>query len=360
MSRWRSPFRSRRESSRPTAPSSRLSRRRARGNPQLYVRRLNQLQATPLAGTDDADESVLFAGRPVDRVFRRRQAEEDLRHGRRRRHIVRRAERRGGAWSEDGTIVFTPGPPLGVGLMRVSSAGGTPEPLTSLAEGEVTQRWPQVLPGGKAVLFTSSRDHRHYDDATLVVQPLPTGPRKVVLRGGSHGRYLPSGHLVYIHDGTLFAVPFDLDRLEVTGQPVPALEGVMSNATIGKRAVCRVGQRHVGVSAGAEHCSGVPIHWMDREGKTTPLRATPANWSNLLFSPDGRRLAWQIVEGQSDIWVYEWARDTLTRLTSDPANDTKPVWTPDGRRIVFASARADTSTLICIGSGPMGQATPSA
>ena len=80
---------------------------------------------------------------------------------------------------------------------------------------------------------------------------------------------------------------------------------------------------------------------MDREGRTTPLRATPANWATPRFAPDGQRLALEIREGSSHIWVYEWARDTLTRLTSDPALDQKPVWTPDGRRIAFASPRAD-------------------
>jgi Tol biopolymer transport system component len=84
---------------------------------------------------------------------------------------------------------------------------------------------------------------------------------------------------------------------------------------------------------------------MDRAGKTTPLRATSADWFNPKFAPDGRRLAMNIVDpdGKRDVWSYEWTRDTLTHLTFDPAA-IKPVWTPDGRRIVFASERAETST----------------
>ena len=106
-------------------------------------------------------------------------------------------------------------------LQRVSSAGGKAEPLTSPAEGEATQRYPQVPPGGHSVLFTRSSTIGAFDDANLVVVTLPTGTRKVVQRGGYQGRYLSSGHLVYLHEGTLFAAPFDLGRQEVTGQPTP-------------------------------------------------------------------------------------------------------------------------------------------
>ena len=118
-------------------------------------------------------------------------------------------------------------------LSKVSSAGGTPQPLTTLDKqaGEITQRWPQVLPGGKAVLFTSSTHQDNYEDADIVVYSMASGQRKTVQRGGFYARYLPSGHVVYMHEGTLFAVPFDLKRLEVTGQPAPILEGVVTTPT---------------------------------------------------------------------------------------------------------------------------------
>lgn len=112
---------------------------------------------------------------------------------------------RGGAWSENDTIVFSPSKVAGTRLMRVSSAGGNVEPVGSLADGEVIQVWPQFLPGGKGVLYTGSEVPGAYNDANIMVQPLPGGTAKVVHRGGYHGRYLSSGHLVYIHDGTLFA-----------------------------------------------------------------------------------------------------------------------------------------------------------
>ena len=251
---------------------------------------------------------------------------------------------RGGAWSDDGTIILSPRSGASVSLQRVSAAGGRPEPLTSLAEGEVSQRWPQVLPGGKAVLFTSSASPVDYDDANVVVQPLPSGARKVVQHGGYYARYLPSGHLLFLQNGTLFAVPFDLDRLEETGHPLPVLEGVKSNPTSGG-ADFDVSTTGTLVYLPRRNTDATSLQWMDREGKTAPLQTRPATWYNPQFAPDGRRLAINIVDGQNDVWVYEWARETLSRLTFDAADDRRPVWTPDGRWIAFASARADKATL---------------
>ena len=128
---------------------------------------------------------------------------------------------RGRSWGEDGFIVFSP--ERQNTLWRVSSAGGAPQPLTTLDAGELTQRWPQILPGGKAVLYSSLSPvgDFDFDKGNLVVQPLPNGVRKVVERGAYYGRDVPSGHLVYLRNGTLFAAAFDLERLELTGTPVP-------------------------------------------------------------------------------------------------------------------------------------------
>ena len=144
---------------------------------------------------------------------------------------------------------------------------------------------------------------------------------------------------MYLHDGTLFAAPFDLDRLEVIGQSVPVLDGVIASPVVTGGAQFAVSGNGTLVYLPGQNVTAVaPIVWMDRGGKTMPLRATAASWSDPHFAPDGRRLAVDIVDkGQPDVWVYEWARDTLTRLTFDPASDQKPVWTPDGHRIVFAS-----------------------
>ena len=112
--------------------------------------------------------------------------------------------------------------------MRVPASGGAPSPALTMPEGVVTQRWPQVLPGGRQVLYsTGALAGAGFNNGNLIVQDLSGSPSKVVLKGGYHGRYVRSGHLVYVHDASLVAVPFDLARLEVTGPPVTIAQGVV-------------------------------------------------------------------------------------------------------------------------------------
>jgi Tol biopolymer transport system component len=316
------------------------------GRPQIYVQRLTQLQATPLPGTDDALTPFFSPDGQWIGFFS--QGPSGLKKiavtGGATVMLADAPSPRGGAWGEDDTIVFAPDQLKGTRLLRVSSGGGKAEPITALADGEVVHSWPQILPGGKAMLYTATTTEGGYNDANLIVQHLAGGTRKVVQRGGYHGRYLPSGHLVYIHDGTLFAAPFDLDRLEVTGPPVRALEGMRSNSITGGAQFSVSANGTLMYLPGLMTGAGSPLSWMDRSGKTTTLRSAPANWLTMTFSPDGRRLAAQIrANASSDIWVDDIARDTLTRLTADPGGAGFPVWTPDGGGIVFTSGRADQS-----------------
>jgi len=329
-----------------------VAQKRPSEAPQLYVRRLEHLQASPLPGTEGARSPFFSPDGQWIAFFAEGKVKKVAVTGGAAVTLCDVPDNRGGSWAEDGTIVFTPGGAPGVGLSRVSSAGGTPEVLTKPdpVAGEVTHRWPQVLPGGRAVLYTASAttgSFGRFEDAAIVAQPLPSGPRKILLqRGGYHGRYLPSGHLVYIHEGTLFAAAFDLGRLELTGPPAPALEGVTSSSVTAGAQFAYSDRGDLVYLTGGSVGGESSIDWIDSAGKTQPLRAVLGAYDNPRFSPDGRRLAVDIgVRNQLDVWVYEWGRDTLSRLTFDRGNDTRPVWSPDGRRIAFASERADKGTL---------------
>jgi serine/threonine-protein kinase len=305
---------------------------------RIYVRSLEQLQATALSGTEGAIDPFFSPDGQWLGFFADRKLKKISVQGGAAITLCDVVGDRGGSWGEDGTIVFAPD--NRVGLSKVSSAGGKPEPLTSLDKqaGETTQRWPQVLPGGKAVLFTSRTTTGSYEDAEIAVYSMTTGQRKTVLRGGFHPAYLPTGHLVYLHEGKLFAVPFDLKRLEVTGQPTPILEGVVTGGNGGAQFSFSETGNLVYV-AGRSGIQTLSIYWMDRQGKFAPLREIPAGYHDPTFSPDGKRLALQIFDGKTaaNIWVYEWDRDILSRLTFNGNDNFSPVWTSDGQRITYTS-----------------------
>ena len=312
------------------------------GQPQrLFVRKLDQLQASELAGTEGAESPFFSPDGQWIAFFASGKLKKVSVTGGAAVNLCDAPNGRGGAWTDDDTIIFTPNGAANMKFLRVPSSGGTPADFGKLGEGATTQRWPQVLPGGKHVLYTESAATGSWDGANVVVAPLSGGPPKIVVRGGYYGRYVTSGHLVYMQQGTLFATPFDLGRLETRGQAVPALEGIAANSSTGSAQVAFSPDGTLVYVPGTAQTVMNPIDWMTRDGKTSVLSATRANWSNPRFSPDGRRLALNISDGkQRDIWVYEWARDTLTQLTFDPGEDRIPVWTPDGRRIVFWSDRA--------------------
>jgi serine/threonine-protein kinase len=209
--------------------------------------------------------------------------------------------------------------------------------LTKLNEGERTHRWAQVLPGSKAVLFTANGTAVGYDDANIEVLILKTGERKVLQRGGFSGQYLPSGHLVYLHQSTLFAAPFDLGRLALTGAPVPILEDAGSTTVNGGDFAFSNAGSFVYLS-GRATTGGWAISWLDSTGKRLVLHAPLGRYVTPRISPDGKRLAYAHgTPVQEDIWVKDLERDTPSRLTFFGGTNSYPVWTPDGRNIVFQS-----------------------
>jgi eukaryotic-like serine/threonine-protein kinase len=302
---------------------------------RIYVRPLDGLQATALSGTENA-ETPFFSpdGRWLG-FFADRKLKKISIEGGAAVTLCDVAYARGGSWGEDGTIAFVPG--ARSALSEVSSAGGAPRALTILDQrtAEVGELWPQWLPGSKAVLFTSGGHGANYEEADVIAYTVSSGQRKTVLHGGYYARYVRSGHLLYMHEGSLFSAPIDLSRLEVTGTPVPILDNISANPGDGSAQFSLSESGNMAYVAGHSRRQLASIEWMDRQGKFTPLRETPCDYYAPALSPDGKRLALAINDGKRiDIWVYELTHDTMTRLTF-AGHNLSPIWTPDGQRITY-------------------------
>jgi len=271
--------------------------------------------------------------------------------------------RYGASWGADSAIIFATQDPSS-GLLRVSADGGEPEVLTrpNLSQGELDHYWPEVLPGGRAVLFTIVTMGA-IDDAQIAVLDLRTRTQKILIRGGSHARYVPSGHLVYGAAGALRAVGFDLRRLEAVGIPVPVLDGVIIDAC-GCNVSISAGGTLVYIPGGAQLGSPVgSLVWVDRQGREEALSMPVRAHRYPRLSPDGTKVAVEALDQERDIWIWDVARETLTRLTFDPGEDQYPVWTPDRRRVLFRSERSGSFNLFgqaADGTGTVERVTESA
>jgi Tol biopolymer transport system component len=310
---------------------------------RLYVRRLDELKALPLPGTEDARDPFFSPDGKWIAFFNKAQLRKvSSAGGQTGAGAVAVADvesDRGGAWAENGAIYFSTlrGP-----VMRAAADGvAKPQPLIRLNDDdrEVTQRWPQALDHDRVVLYTANATAGDFEGAFGVVQNLQTGRRKVVHRGGFHYRYLPSGHIVFVSQAVLYAVPFDLTRMETTGEPAKILEGIASQPQTGGAQLSSADDGSV-LYVPAEPGKSV-ISWLDHAGRTQPLLPAQDNYFGLSIAPDGKRLAFGVSDGrQANIGIFgifdqaQAAPRLLTSITSAAA----PLWTPDGQRIVYTNS----------------------
>jgi len=309
------------------------------GHSRLFVRRLDQATSTELAGTEQAHTPffspdghwvAFFSANRLKKISLDSGQVIDLGRG---------SLGYGGSWGEDGSIVAA----TDVTLSRIAAGSGARTSLTALAPGEIAHRWPQILPGARAVLFTAYSSMTGLEGATVEVQSLPDGRRKTLVRGGTFGRYVPSGHLTYISKGTLFAVSFDPDRMEVRGTPTAVLDEVSYSAANGSAQI-DFSRSGTAVYRSSRAGTGlVTVQWLNAAGNTRPLLPVPGNYLSPALSPDGRRLA---LTSAGDIWVYELGRESMKRLTYGGGHAVA-LWTPDGKYVLFRArsgigwARAD-------------------
>jgi serine/threonine-protein kinase len=240
----------------------------------------------------------------------------------------------GGAWTPDDTIIYTPN--YASGLWRIPSSGGTPAKLTepTVKDGELGHFWPQMLPDGKHVLFTSFRTPA--EQSRIEVYSLENGMRTVVIDGGFSGKYVATGHLLFARATTVMAVRFDLDRLATIGSPVPVIAGVAVTLPNGLAQFSVSNNGTLAYLTQTALASPRQLAWLDRSGRPSPIGDARRRFEDPRISPDGRLVALTIRdENDADIWTYDLARGTFSRVTSSPTTQFHAVWTPDSRRLYF-------------------------
>jgi serine/threonine protein kinase/Tol biopolymer transport system component len=330
------------------------------GTQQIYLRAMNSSESRPLTGTEGAVDPffspdgqwvAFFAGGKMKKVSVNGGAaltlgEAPISHG--------------AAWSSRGVIAFTSG--ANSSIQQLLDSGGSPQPLTRFEKGESTHGWPEFLPSGKAVLFATGPSALTYRNAHVAVQSVTTGQRRNLIQVGTNPHFAISGHLVYAQDGNLMAVGFDPERLAATGEAVPVLEGVLQSAVAGaaQYSLSTTGSL-VYVSGGVKSAQSQLV-WVNRNGTEQPLAAPAHPYSMPRVSPDGRRVAVALQDQDSQTWLYDFSRKTLTKFTFEGSVNISPVWTPDGKRLAFNSDKGGAANIfwqLADGSGGLERLTTS-
>ena len=335
------------------------------GETQLFLRVRDQLNPRPIAGTEggtspffspDGEWLGFFADSHVKKVHLASGMVTTL---------APTPQPRGGVWLPDDTIVYSPA--YVSGLLQISANGGTPEELTVAdpEKGERSHRWPTALPGGRVVLFTVGTvdSPNNYDRSPIAALDLVTGERKTVIEGGNMARYAASGHLVYGRAGSLLATSFDADSLEVTGPDVPVLEAVGHDPTSGAVYFSLASDGTLVYFPTGGRAINHELVLVNRAGQEQKLAVPSQPYTYPRFSPDGTRLAVSVGlgTGLDDLWIYDFRRETIARLTFDQAS-LRPVWSPDGKLLAYSQLGLDgfegVSTVTVDGSGEEKRITP--
>jgi Tol biopolymer transport system component len=304
------------------------------GAQQLYLRAMDSLEARPIPGTEGAVNPFFSSDGQWLFFFTDQKLKKVPLSGGAAVTLGDVVQPRGASSGSQGTIAFATAVSA---LQQVSDAGGALQPLTHLAKGENSHRWPEFLPGGKAVLFSAALTSSAWVNAQVAVHSVVTGERRNLVQPGTQPRYAASGHLVYAQGGNLMAVPFDPQRLSVTGRAVPVVEGVLQNSLSGAAQYSLSATGSLVYVPGNIQSVQSALVWVTRDGTEQPLAAPARAYRVPRVSPDGRRVVLAIDEQETQLWLYDLSRETLTRMTFEGKSNQGPVWAPDGKRIAFQS-----------------------
>jgi hypothetical protein len=326
------------------------------GVQQLYLRAMDSLVAKPIPGTDGAVNPFFSPDRQWVGFFADGKLKKASMSGGAVLSIGEAASPNGASWGSQGTIAFAPTNVSSI--QQMPDTGSTATPLSNFNNQENSHRWPEFLPDGKTVLFAAGLTAGNWASAQVTVQPPGTGSRRNLVPGTAP-RFAASGHLVYAQVGNLMAVPFDPQRLALTGAAIPVVEGVLQSASNGYAQYDLSNTGSLVYVSGGLQSNQSKLVWVNRNGTEQPLSAPEHNYVYVRLSPNGRRVAVAIAEDQgSQVWLYDF-QETLTRLTFVGLANNVPTWTPDGKRIAFLSNKEGQNVFwqLADGSGGLEQLT---
>jgi len=327
---------------------------------RVYLRSATELEAIPLEGTEGA-EHLFFSpdGRWLGFAARRAFWKIAVSGGAPVKITSIDGMTRGATWTSDGSIFFSHKD----SLYRISSDGGESELLAApmREKREKGLRFPDPLPGGRAVLFTmGTADMETWDEATIAVLSLENGETRTLIEGGMHARYSSTGHIVYARGQRLLAVPFDVSSLDVTGTPVVILEPVSTLPNDGPVQFALSPEGSLLYAPGPALTSTGRVFLVSRRGEVEPVFETPRPIRSVRIAPSGAQLAIAMQGANRSIWTYDMTRGALTPLISG-FNNFSPLWSPDGSALAWSSdARSafDVFLVSSDGSGEREQLTP--
>jgi len=245
---------------------------------------------------------------------------------------------RGGTWARDDVIYFAPNNVSGI--LKVPAAGGvaaTTLTTPDRTKGEISHRWPHVVPDGSRVVFTIWTGPGA-DERALVVQTVATGERHMLVPGGDGARFA-AGHLFYARQDTLYAVPWDPTASSLGGVVPQAMPDFARQENEGAAAYALADNGTLAFVQGGQGRYAHRVVWVDRTGRTEVVPVPERNYECVALAPDGRRAVLQIMEGLAGLWMYDFARNTLTPFATTGGSNQAPIWTPDSARIIYRATR---------------------
>lgn len=314
------------------------------GSTQLYLRPLDAFDATAIPGTEGASSPFFSPDGQWIGFQSGRRLQKVGAGGGSPIPLCDVADVRGACWTTSGDIIYSPGP--ATGLWRVPASGGTAVPLTTLdfEQGERTHRWPHILPDGRGVVFTiGSAGAASFDEAALAVAEIGTPGHRLLVQHATDGRYLRGGHLIWARGASLLQAPFDVDRRRVGDAARVVLNGVAMSATGAAHFACSDNGVLVHVPGGAQSLRHSLVS-VDRRGVQTDAYTGGDSLEEPRFAPDGRSAMLSLRNRRSDLWLYDFARGALERLTFEGENFAG-IWGPGEGTITFSSSRAGPSDL---------------